>query len=96
LQTYLASEETQRSVRIGLVAEVAVAYLTWQTAQQLLAVTRSTLANYRHNLQLIQSSNAAGTASDLDVRQARTLVATAMAQVGDSSESAAEAALRRR
>lgn len=81
LQTYLASEETQRSVRIGLVAEVAVAYLTWQTDQQLLAVTRSTLANYRHNLQLIQSSNAAGTASDLDVRQARTLVFSAQGQV---------------
>jgi multidrug efflux system outer membrane protein len=81
LETYLASEETQRSVQIGLVADVAVAYLTWQTNRQLLAVTRSTLENYRHNLELIQASSEAGTASDLDVRQARTLVDSARGQV---------------
>lgn len=81
LETYLASEETQRSVRIGLVADVAVAYLTWQTDRQLLVVTRSTLENYRHNLELIQASSEAGTASDLDIRQARTLVDSARGQV---------------
>ena len=81
LETYLASEETQRSVQIGLVAEVAVAYLTWETDRQLLSVTRSTLENYRHNLELIQASSEAGTASDLDVRQARTLVDSARGQV---------------
>lgn len=81
LETYLASEEAQRSVQIGLVADVAVAYLTWQTNRQLLAVTRSTLENYRHNLELIQASSEAGTASDLDVRQARTLVDSARGQV---------------
>jgi multidrug efflux system outer membrane protein len=81
LETYLASEEAQRSVQIGLVADVAVAYLTWQTDRQLLAVTRSTLENYRHNLELIQASSEAGTASDLDVRQARTLVDSARGQV---------------
>jgi multidrug efflux system outer membrane protein len=81
LETYLASEETQRSVRIGLVADVAVAYLTWQTDRQLLLVTRSTLENYRHNLELIQASSEAGTASDLDIRQARTLVDSARGQV---------------
>ncbi|NNB05538.1 efflux transporter outer membrane subunit [Pseudomonas fragi] len=81
LETYLASEETQRSVQIGLVADVAMAYLTWETDRQLLAVTRSTLENYRHNLELIQASSEAGTASDLDVRQARTLVDSARGQV---------------
>ncbi|MGY4494612.1 efflux transporter outer membrane subunit [Pseudomonas sp. TE3610] len=80
-ETYLASEETRRSVRIGLVADVAVAYLTWQTDQHLLEVTRSTLDNYGHNLSLIQASSDAGTASDLDVRQARTLVDSARGQV---------------
>lgn len=81
LETYLASEETQRGVQIGLVADVAMAYLTWETDRQLLAVTRSTLENYRHNLELIQASSEAGTASDLDVRQARTLVDSARGQV---------------
>ena len=81
LETYLASEETRRSVQIGLVAEVAMAYLSWETDKQLQAVTRSTLENYRHNLELIQASSEAGTASDLDVRQARTLVDSARGQV---------------
>ena len=81
LETYLASEETQRSVQLGLVANVAIAYFTWGTDQQLLEVTQSTLQNYRHNLDLVQASSEAGTASDLDVRQARTLVDSARGQV---------------
>lgn len=81
LETYLASEETQRSVQLGLVANVAIAYFTWRTDQQLLEVTQSTLQNYRHNLDLVQASSEAGTASDLDVRQARTLVDSARGQV---------------
>ncbi|WP_243055265.1 efflux transporter outer membrane subunit [Pseudomonas sp. BP01] len=81
LETYLASEDTQRSVQLGLVANVAVAYFTWRTDQQLLEVTQSTLQNYRHNLELVQAGSEAGTASDLDVRQARTLVDSARGQV---------------
>lgn len=81
LETYLASEENQRAIRLGLVANVAVAYLTWQTDQQLLQVTQSTLQNYRHNLELVQASSDAGTASDLAVRQARTLVDSARGEV---------------
>lgn len=80
LETYLASEQHQRTVQLALVANVAVAYLTWQTDQQLLGVTQSTLQNYRHNLALVQASSEAGTASDLDVRQARTLVDSARGQ----------------
>ncbi|SEG08274.1 efflux transporter outer membrane subunit [Marinobacterium lutimaris] len=81
LETYLASDDTRRSVQLGLVANVAIAYLTWRTDQQLLSVTRSTLENYRHNLELVQASSGAGTASGLDVRQARTLVYSAEGQV---------------
>ncbi|MFJ4048903.1 efflux transporter outer membrane subunit [Pseudomonas hunanensis] len=81
LQTYLASEDTQRSVQLGLVANVAVAYFTWRTDQQLLSVTQSTLQNFRHNLALVQASSEAGTASELDVHQARTLVDSARGQV---------------
>lgn len=80
-ERYLATEEAERSVLIGLVADVSTAYLTWQTDNQLLAVTKDTLANYRHNLDLIEQSSAVGTASDLDVRQARTLVDSARGQV---------------
>ncbi|RRV10488.1 efflux transporter outer membrane subunit [Pseudomonas sp. v388] len=81
LETYLATQEAQRNVQIGLVSNVAVAYLSWQTNQQLLAVTQSTLENYRHNLELVEASSQAGTGSDLDVRQARTLVDSARGEV---------------
>lgn len=81
LENYLATEEAQRSVQIGLVGDVAVAYLTWQTDQQLLEITRSTLRNYQHSLELITAGSQAGTASDLDVRQAKTLVDGARGQV---------------
>ncbi|MEH6412543.1 efflux transporter outer membrane subunit [Pseudomonas sp. NPDC089395] len=81
LENYLATEEARRSVHIGLVADVAVAYLTWQTDRQLLDITRSTLKNYQHSLELTTAGSQAGTASDLDVRQARTLVDSARGQV---------------
>lgn len=81
LETYLSSEEAERGVLIGLVADVSVVYLTWQTDNQLLSVTQETLENYRHNLDLIEASSSVGTSSDLDVRQARTLVDSARGQV---------------
>lgn len=43
LARYLATEEAQRSVQIGLVSEVAMAYLTWRTDQGLLELTHDTL-----------------------------------------------------
>ncbi|KAG1202721.1 hypothetical protein G6F35_012154 [Rhizopus arrhizus] len=45
LQEYLATEETAHSTRISLVAEVIQAYLTRDSAQRRLLVTRQTLAS---------------------------------------------------
>ncbi|SUD31466.1 major intrinsic multiple antibiotic resistance efflux outer membrane protein [Pseudomonas fluorescens] len=80
LETYLATEQAQNSIRIGLIADVASAYLTWQTDQELLKVTANTLASYTKSLGMIESSQREGTSSALDVRQARTLVDSARAQ----------------
>ncbi|MFF7057992.1 efflux transporter outer membrane subunit [Achromobacter spanius] len=80
LSAYLSTEEAKRGVQISLIADVAAAYLTWRTDQQLLDITSSTLQNYEHNLELVKASSMAGTASDLDVRQARTLVLSARGQ----------------
>ncbi len=74
LARYLATEEAQRSVQIGLVSEVAMAYLTWRTDQGLLELTRGTLYSYGKSLGLVQAAHDVGTASALDVRQARSLV----------------------
>ncbi|MCK6254078.1 efflux transporter outer membrane subunit [Pseudomonas fragi] len=81
LENYLATEEAQRSVQIGLIADVATAYITWRTDQALLKVTQATLDSYGNSLSLIDTSHLAGTASALDVRQARTLVDSARAQM---------------
>lgn len=80
LARYLATEEAQRSVQIGLVSEVAMAYLTWRTDQGLLELTRGTLYSYGKSLGLVQAAHDVGTASALDVRQARSLVEQARVQ----------------
>ncbi|MGY2314102.1 efflux transporter outer membrane subunit [Pseudomonas sp. SDO5522_S412] len=81
LENYLVTEEAQHSVQIGLIADVATAYITWRTDQALLKVTQATLDSYGNSLSLIDASHLAGTASALDVRQARTLVDGARAQM---------------
>ena len=80
LEEYLATAEAQRSVQIALVGDVAVAYLTWRSDQAQLELARSTLDSYAKSLRLVQSSREVGTASDLDVRQARSLVEQARVQ----------------
>ncbi|MBS7661077.1 AdeC/AdeK/OprM family multidrug efflux complex outer membrane factor [Pseudomonas lalucatii] len=80
LEQYMATTEAQRSVQIALVGDVATAYFTWRTDQALLKLTEATLDSYRQSLELIRASAEAGTASELDVRQARTLVDQARTQ----------------
>ena len=80
LEEYLATAEAQRSVQIALVGDVAIAYLTWRSDQAQLELARSTLDSYAKSLRLVQSSREVGTASALDVRQARSLVEQARVQ----------------
>ncbi|SDR69562.1 outer membrane protein, multidrug efflux system [Halopseudomonas litoralis] len=77
LEEYLASEATQRSVQISLIASVANSYLTWQADRELLAVTAQTLEAYEDSLSLVQRSYDVGVASTLELTQARTAVETA-------------------
>ena len=81
LETYLATQEAQKSIRIGLISDVATAYMAWRTDQALLQVTQQTLDSYTNSLTLIDATAREGTASALDVRQARTLVEGARAQM---------------
>ncbi len=80
LEKYLATEEAQRSVQIALIGDVATTYFLWRTDQALLELTEATLTSYVESLAMIESSAWAGTSSELDVRQARTLVNQAQAQ----------------
>lgn len=77
LAQYLASEETLRATRISLVAEVANAWLTLAADREQLRFAQQTLALQRENLRLVQGRFDAGTASALDLAQARTSVESA-------------------
>ncbi|WP_411958842.1 efflux transporter outer membrane subunit [Pseudomonas sp. s4] len=79
-EQYLASDAARYSVQVSLVADVATAYLTWRSDQDQLVLARSTLKTHRDSLGLIEDRFNSGTASQLDVRQARTLVSQAEVQ----------------
>ncbi|WKN21973.1 efflux transporter outer membrane subunit [Azotobacter vinelandii] len=79
-EDYLAIEENRQNVHLVLVGDVATAYFAWRTDQALLKLTEATLASYEESLALIEASEEVGVSSQLDVRQAHTLVDQARAQ----------------
>lgn len=81
LETYLSNEETLRSMRITLVAEVATAYFTLAADQLLLRLAESTLESQQKSLDLTLKTFDIGTASGLDVATAQTSVDTARADI---------------
>jgi len=81
LETYLSFEESLRSMRITLVAEVATAYFTLAADQQRLRLAESTLASQQKSLELTLKTFDIGTASGLDVATAQTSVDTARADI---------------
>jgi multidrug efflux system outer membrane protein len=84
LQSYLATQEGARSARIALVAETASAYATLAADQQLLAVSRDTLASAERTLTLTRSLNGVGLSGKLDVHQAETIVEQARSDVASA------------
>lgn len=80
-ERYLASVEGQRAARITLIAAVAEAYLEQRLAEEQLRLTRNTLSDWRHSLDLTERLHRAQQRSGLDVAQARGQVATAEADL---------------
>ena len=80
LQSALATEATQRSVRTSLVAEVANAWLTLAANQDLLKLAEETLDSRSTTLELTRKQQALGGTSRLAVAQAQ---ATTEAARGD-------------
>lgn len=79
LASYLATEEARKSVQISLIASVATGYLTLQADDELLRVTRETLATRAESLKLTQLRFDVGASSQLDLRQAQSLYEAARA-----------------
>jgi len=81
LELYLATAETRRGAQISLIAEVATAYLTLLADQELLQITQDTLKNQQDAHEVIRRRFEEGIASEVDMHQAETTVATARANL---------------
>ena len=79
LQEYLASEQGRRAAQVLLVAQVVDQYLAVLAADELLGVTDETLEAAGESYDIVQLQFAVGAGSELDVRQAQTVVEQAQA-----------------
>ena len=77
LAQYLASEEGRKAAQISLVAAVANSWLALVAAEDLLALTRQTLATRQESLKLAKLRFDNGLTSELDFRQAESLAESA-------------------
>lgn len=78
-ERYLASETGASAARITLISAVVTAYLDEQLAEEQLALTEATLADWRVSLDIARRLKSASQASGLDVAQAEGLVRQAEA-----------------
>ncbi|CAM3308809.1 efflux transporter outer membrane subunit [Polaromonas hydrogenivorans] len=77
LGQYLATEEGRKTTQISLVAAVANTYLSLLADEELIAITRQTLATREDSYRLSKLRFDNGVSSELDVRQAESLIEAA-------------------
>ena len=77
LAQFLATEEARKGTQISLIASVANSYLALLADDELLALTRQTLAAREESLKLIQLKFDNGVVSKIDLSQGISLVDTA-------------------
>ena len=76
---YLASAQARKAAQLVLVSEVAVQYLAVLALDEQLEVTRKTREAARESLRIAQLKFDTGSGSELDLRQAQTVVEQAQA-----------------
>jgi NodT family efflux transporter outer membrane factor (OMF) lipoprotein len=74
---FFASEENRRAVQISIIASVANTYLATLADEELLDLTRRTLAAREESLKLVQLKFDNGVVSKIDLQQANSLVESA-------------------
>jgi len=79
LAEYLGTEEARKNVQIALIAAVANTYLSLLADDELIAVTRRTLATREESFKLTRLKFDVGAVSELDYRQAESLLEGARA-----------------
>jgi multidrug efflux system outer membrane protein len=81
LETYLATEEARRASQISIISEAATDYLTLAADEAILKTAKDTQTSGAASLEVTQKRFENGVASQLDVRQAQTIVEEARADV---------------
>lgn len=97
LARYLASEEAWRAARVALVGQIATTHLAERAAAEQLDLARQALETREQALELARQRFEAGISSEIDLRQAQTLVESARVSVATLTRQRAQAenALRR-
>ncbi|WP_370680709.1 efflux transporter outer membrane subunit [Comamonas sp. GB3 AK4-5] len=85
LAQYLATEEGRKATQISLVASVASSWLGLQADEELRAISQRTLQTREESVRLAKLRFDAGTASELDYQQARSLVESARATLAQQT-----------
>ncbi|WP_312631186.1 efflux transporter outer membrane subunit [Pantoea piersonii] len=80
-EQYLSTEATERATRIALIAQVASAWLTLCSDNDLLHLAQQTAQSQQKSYELTQLSYRGGVSSDVDVAQAESTVRSAEADV---------------
>lgn len=91
LAQYLATAQARKAAEISLVAQVADQYLTLLSNDDLLQVTADTLKTAQASYALTKLQFENGTGSELDLRQAQTVVETALANQQAQARARAQA-----
>lgn len=81
LQSYLQTQDAQRSAQSTLIAEVAMAWLTVGADEAQLKLQQETLRTQEESFRLVEASYKYGAVSQLDLEQARQTVAAARAAI---------------
>ncbi len=81
LEEYFATEEAHRSVKIGLVFEVANAYLTLAADRESLHLAQNTYEAQKKSYELIKQRFDNGLSNKLDLRRAQTQVDSAQVDI---------------
>jgi NodT family efflux transporter outer membrane factor (OMF) lipoprotein len=90
LAQYLATEEGRKAAQVALVGSVATTWLAVVADEELLALTRQTLAAREETLRLTQLRFDNGVSSELDLQLARSLAGTARAALAQQQRQRAQ------
>jgi outer membrane protein, multidrug efflux system len=91
LDQYLATAQARKAAEIALVSQVADQYLTVLSYDDLLKITESTLKTAQESYRITKSQFDNGTGTELDLRQAQTVVEQANANYQQEARLRAQA-----